>query len=155
MLLEVGGCARVNASVLIVYDHGFAKQVSWDKRGHFVPGNRTSSFTQDDAVVYAYVTASLYAANLTWNWYDPDGQLYQNRTNQVECPVTPCTYLSWLEVANRTTATKTGLWRLDLVADGGWVYSDHFSINPVITEEEFWNFSLNQSAPPRSRGVEG
>jgi hypothetical protein len=131
---------------LIVYDHGFAKGVSWPK-GHFVPVNKTSSFTQDDPFVWAYVTASLYTANLTWNWYDPDGRLYESKTNQVECTVTPCTYVSLLSVANDVAATDTGLWKLDLVADGGLVYSGQFSINPVITEEDYWNFNLNQSSP--------
>lgn len=143
---------RVSAAVL-VYDYGFAKQARWSQQGHIVLSNKTSSFTQDDRSVIAYLSAALYAANLTSQWYDPNGQMVYNQTIQAECATSPCTFLFYLPVANDSaTATKLGLWRMDLLADGFKLYSDYFSITPVIIEDDYWNFNVTQSAPPRVHG---
>jgi hypothetical protein len=140
---------RASAAVL-VYDYGFVKQVSWTHKGHIVLGHKTSSFTQNDSFVIAYVTAALYTANLTAQWYDPTGQLYYNQTYQEECDTSPCTFLFWFSVANTNVAT--GLWRMDLLADGFKLYSAHFSITPIIIEDDYWSFNVTQSVPPRVHG---
>ena len=151
VLLGLSRCVPVSAySGVIIYDHGFARQVTYSKDGHFIPINKTSSFTQDDPIVWAYVTMSVYNASLTWNWYDPDGLLYRSQIPpSVQCSVTPCSYVAWLTVANTPAAKKTGLWTLDLLDEGVLLYSDTFSISPVITEEDYWNFNVTESAPPR------
>lgn len=156
VLFELGNCVPVSALAVMVYDHGLAKQVSWTERGHFNPGNKTSSFTQNDTFVYAYVTAALYHANLTWQWYDPTGQLYSNRTDQVQCAVAPCTFVYHFPVKDNLASTRFGLWRMDLLADGFRLYSDYFSLTPVITQENFWHFTVMQScASPSSREFDG
>ena len=143
---------RASAAVL-VYDYGFVKQVSYTQRGHIVLSNETSTFTQDDRFVIAYVTAALYEANLTSQWYDPTDQMVYNQTIQAECETIPCTYLFYLSVANDSaTATRFGFWRMDLLADGFKLYSAYFSITPVIIEDDYWNFNVTQSAPPRVHG---
>jgi hypothetical protein len=142
------------AAAVLVYDYGFAKQASWTQRGHIVLSNKTSVFTQDDRFVIAYVSAALYAANLTSQWYDPTGQMVYNDTTQAECETTPCTFLFYLSVANDSaTGTRFGLWRMALLADGFKLYSAYFSITPVIIEDNYWNFNVTQSAPPRVQGA--
>jgi hypothetical protein len=37
---------------------------------------------------------------------------------------------------------------MNLLADGFQLYSDQFSLNPVITQDDYWNFIVVQSAPP-------
>lgn len=135
-----------------MYDHGLVKQFNSTSRGKFVPINKTSSFTQDDAFVYAYFTAALYTANITWQWYDPSGQLYNERTTQVKCAVSPCTFVSSLTLAGSgiypaPAAMRFGLWRLNVLADGNPLYSEAFSVNQVINEEDYWTFNVAQSAP--------
>jgi len=158
IVLELGRSVPVSASAaVLVYDHGFAQQVSWTRHGKFVPINKTSSFTQDDPFVWAYFTAELYSANFTWQWYDPSGQLYLERTTQAECAVSPCSFVDVLTLAGTglwpfAAATRFGLWRLQVLADGYPLYSDTFLVNPVVTEEDSWNFNVTQSAPPVFHG---
>jgi len=50
-----------------------------------------------------------------------------------------------------------GTWRVDLIAGGSRLYSDYFSLTPVITQEDYWNFDLsspvlNESFPFRGHG---
>src|SRR5208283_3549209 len=81
------GIRRVNASqaAILVINHGFAKNVTYAQRnGNVIPLNKTSSFTQNDQQIYAYLVASFYAVNFTWQWYNPDGQLYYNQTEQAQ-----------------------------------------------------------------------
>jgi len=151
LVAAISGLPRVSAAVL-VYDYGFAKQVTYTSRGHIILGNETSTFTQDDRFVIAYLSAALYAANLTAQWYEPTGHLYYNQTEQVECEASPCTFIFYLSVANGAAGTMFGLWRMDLLADGFKLYSAYFSITPVIIEDDYWNFNVTQSAPPRGHG---
>jgi hypothetical protein len=139
---------------VLVYDHGFAKGIEYAPRnGNVIPINKTSVFTQDDLRVYAYVTAALYNASFTWQWFDPSGQLYLNRTNFVQCQASPCTFVFYsFFVAGRPAAARAGTWRLDLLADGYRLYSDYFSILPVLTQDNYWNFGITQSAPPIVHG---
>jgi hypothetical protein len=152
LLVLVGLTTSAPVRGIQVYDYGFVKEVSWTARGQIVLGNKTSSFTQDDRFVIAYVTAAFYATDLTSQWYDPTGQLYYNQTIQADCAVSPCTFLFWLTVANSAPATTPGLWRMDLLVDGFKLYSAYFSITPVIIENDYWNFNVTQSAPPRVHG---
>jgi hypothetical protein len=152
LLVLVGLTTSVPVRGVQVYDYGFVKQVSWTPRGQIVLGNKTSSFTQDDRFVIGYVTAAFYQSVLTSQWYDPTGQLYYNQTIQADCATSPCTFLFWLTVADSTPATRPGLWRMDLLADGYKLYTAYFSITPVIIEDDYWNFNVTQSAPPRVHG---
>lgn len=154
VIVGISKCEFVSASLaaIVVYDHGFTMQISWTQNGHFIPGNKTSTFTQDDPTIYAYVTAAFYSANLTWKWYNPYGELYQNRTDQDQCNVAPCTFVYWFNVADHPPAKEPGLWRMDLLANGFLLYSDYFSITPIITQDNDWRFIVVQSAPPRVRG---
>lgn len=145
---EAGQARAVPFVAIIVYAHGFAKGMQHEPNGNVVPLNKTSSFTQDDKV-YAYVTATLTSANFTWAWYDPTGQLYLNQTTQAECVISPCTLAFEL---GYVPATKLGLWRLDLLANGYKLYSDYFTVTPVITQDNYWNFDVTQSAPSRVHG---
>src|SRR5208337_3800709 len=54
--------------------------------------------------------------------------------------------------AGSPPAARTGTWRLDLLADGYRLYSDYFSILPVLTQDNYWNFGITQSAPPIVHG---
>jgi len=150
VLLELGGCMQVHAyAAVMVYDHGFARQISYTKRGTAFPVNKTQAFTQDDPFAYAYTTASFYSANFTWDWYDPEGQLYTNRTVQEKCIASPCTVVSSISLAGTAADRMLGLWRMDLLAGGFQLYSDHFWLNPIITQDDYWNFTVLQSAPAR------
>jgi len=153
VLVEILASTQVHAVpsvAIVVYDHGFAKSVSYP-RGHFLPVNKTDNFTQDDRFVVAYFTAALATANVTWLWYDPYGQLYRNSTRHYECAVSPCTYVYYFYLAS-TAAARTGTWKLNLWAGGLTLYSDSFSISPVVTEDDSWNITILQSAPARVHG---
>lgn len=144
---------RLPVVAIVVYDHGLTNQpFTWTHQGHFVPGNKTSVFTQDDYWVYAYFTAALANANVTWRWIEPDGQLYVNQTQQLQCDVSPCTFTYWFRLSDTDAATKFGLWTLTLQAGGVNLYSDYFSVIPVILQDDYWNFEVTQSAQPRVHG---
>jgi hypothetical protein len=155
-LIELATCHPVHAApaaAIILYDHGLAKQFSVTRNGHFVPINKTSTFTQDDSYVRAYFTATLSSANITWQWYDPTGQLYRERTDQDQCTISPCFFLFTLTIAdNIPVATSFGLWTLDVLANGFPLYSDHFTLIPIITQENHWDFNVVQSATSQVHG---
>jgi len=154
-LFELGRAVPVSAATaaaVIVYNHGFVTQYNRTQNGNFIPLNRTSSITQDAPFVNAYVTAGLYAANFTWQWYDPTGQPFYNRTDPVQCVISPCTFVSYFPVAGTGAATRFGLWRMELLANGFPLYSDYLSITPVITQEDHWKFNVMQSAPALVHG---
>lgn len=151
--LPVGNRAGATPAVaIVVYDHGLTKQINYTQQYHFVPGNKTSVFTQDDYWVYAYFTAALANANVTWLWIDPDGQVFRNQTQQLQCVASPCTFTYRFRLSYTDAATKLGLWTLTLQAGGINLYSDYFSVIPVITQDDYWNFEVTQSAPPRVHG---
>ncbi|GEM_PF-1657608 len=154
LMMELANVSRVSAAsnvAIIIYDHGVTEQLTWTKNGNFV-ANNTSSFTQDDRVVFAYVTAAVSSANLTWVWSNPEGQSFKNDTQQVRCDVSPCTFISYLPLAHTSAALQPGLWTVSLQAGGAILYSDHFSVTPVVTQDNYWEFDILQSAPPRVRG---
>ncbi|HKM76087.1 MAG TPA: DUF4129 domain-containing protein [Candidatus Bathyarchaeia archaeon] len=160
LVVVASRCATVSASfsvAITIYDHGFVNQIDVT-RGRFNPVNKTTTFTQDTPGIYAYVTAALYSANLTWLWYAPSGQLYFNRTVQADCSQSPCTFFTSVYFAGKSSAAAMlGTWRVDLIAGGSRLYSDYFSLTPVITQEDYWNFDLsspvlNESFPFRGHG---
>lgn len=147
-LIVLAAClpVRAQSSAIRIYAHGFAKQIKWTSNGNLIPVNETTSFTQDDPLVVAYAQAEFYSANLTWQWYDPNGQLYQNTTSQYQCVTSPCYIDAGLAIQYTPVATMFGLWRMNLLADGLQLYSDTFSINSVLLEDNYWNFNIEQSA---------
>jgi len=153
VLLGVGAGVRVNASqaAVLVFDHGFARDITYSpKNGNVIPENKTSSFTQDDIEVYAYLVASFYAVNFTWQWYNPNGQLYFNGTEEAQCTSTPCTVTSNIWIGHYSVAnTMFGSWTLVVLANGYRLYADSFTLNPITSESDHWSFDILQSAPPR------
>ncbi len=133
-------------------DHGFAKQINYTSRGHVIVINKTSTFTQDDRFVIAYFTATMSSANVTWLWFDPDGQVYLTQTQQLQCDISPCTFVKYFTLRYTAAAAKSGLWSLTLQAGGVDLYSDYFSIIPVVLQDNYWNFEVTQSMPPRAHG---
>jgi hypothetical protein len=153
LLALVGAVSAVRVTAfeaVKVYDYGFTNNYKYV--GSHVVFNKSSTFTQDDRFVIAYVTAALYEANLTARWYDPTGQLYYNQTYQEECDTTPCTFFFYLAVTYQPAAARLGLWRMDLLAAGFKLYSAYFSITPITIEDDYWKFNVTQSAPPRVHG---
>lgn len=127
----------VNASVTRLNEHVFAKAI--DKTGrHWIPTNVTNTFTQDDASVNAFTSASFSQTNFTWQWYDPTGKLYKTDSTTWGCKVGECEFYDTLPIAGTDAAIGLGTWRMDLTADGRLLYSDQFSITPVIHEEFNW-----------------
>jgi hypothetical protein len=154
LVVEVANISQVNAVAsvaIIVYDHGLSEKPTWTLRYHFI-ANKTSSFTQDDPVAYAYVTVQVSSANVAWLWYDPVGELYKNDTRQIQCEASPCTFLSWLGLARSEATARFGLWTVSFQAGGSILYSDHFSVTQVVWQENGWKFYIKQSAPARVRG---
>lgn len=146
IVLLLAGCVQVAAyPAITVLEHGFAKQIVQGR--NYVPVDKTADFTQDDAYVYSYLSAAFYSANLTWKWYDPNGQLYSSTSRDSECETTPCWFSESLQIASTPAAVRFGVWRMELLADGYPLYSDQFSIRPVITEDRSWFFDLYD--PPR------
>jgi hypothetical protein len=143
---------NVGASTAIaVLDHAFAKNVKWASNGNMILINRTSTFTQDDQIIYAYVKATFYSANLTWNWYDPSGQLRQSNSYTANCVASPCDEDASLWISDEV-ATSPGRWRLDFLAGGSLIYSDYFLLTTVITEYNYWNFTVVRSSPAQVNG---
>ncbi len=139
------------AVAIVVYDHGLTRQINYTPRGH-IKVNKTSTFIQDDPVVYAYFTAALASANVTWLWYEPDGELYLNQTQQLQCDVSPCSFINWLALEYTNASTKPGLWRFTLRAGGYDLYSEYFSVISVVTQDDYWKFEITQSLPLRTHG---
>jgi len=153
--ISVTAVSRVHAApaaAIIVYSHGFAEQVNYTQKGHFIATNITSTFTQDDRFVYAFFTAALASANVTWEWYDPSGQLFLNQTQQLQCDYTPCTFVYYFNLRYSAARTLLGLWTMTLRAGGVDLYSDHFLIIPVIPQDVHWDFEITHSIPPRAHG---
>lgn len=154
VLIGLAESVRVNGALaaIQVYDHGFAKEIDYAPRnGNVIPENKTSSFTQNDVEIYAYLVAAFYAVNFTWQWYNPDGQLYFNSTEQAQCTSTPCTVTSHIWVGRYSPAnTMFGTWSLEVLANGNQLYSDSFTFSPIVSESDHWSFEIIQSAPPRA-----
>lgn len=71
----------------------------------------------------------------------------------MQCAVSPCTFVFYgFHVQGSPAAEQIGVWRLNLLANNQLLYSDYFSITPVITQDESWSFNVIQSAPPRIHG---
>lgn len=155
LVLIVGAqaCADVQAApAIIVVDHGFAKNYRYARNGNVILINRTSTFTQDDIRVYAYALATFYSANITWNWYDPAGDLYGGYGWVAQCTTSPCPEVTYLQVKNTRAAAQPGIWRLDFLDDGVLIYSDYFSLIAVTTQYNYWNFTVVEAATPRIHG---
>ena len=150
ILLVLIECAPASGSyaAVIVYDHGFTKEITWVGRGNALV-NKTSYFTQDDQVVIAYAQVALYNASLTWLFYDPNGNLYSNTTRVETCNSSPCTVVGYLPLSGTPAAILIGKWKVDLLANGYLVYTDSFWVTPVLTQEDYWSFNVTQSAPAR------
>jgi hypothetical protein len=136
------------SSAILVYSHGFAKDVKFARNGNLLPINQTTVFTQDDMHVYAYAIAAFYSANVTWEWDDPNGQLYLNSTFTEQCFTSPCYILGRMDIVNRIAATKFGRWMVTLWNGNVRVYTDFFYVTPVVTQEDSWSFSVERSANP-------
>ncbi len=153
LMAGLGQVTNVGASTaIIVLEHAFAKNFTYATNGNVILINKTSTVTQDDQVIYSYVKATFYSANLTWNWYDPSGVLYQSTTKSENCVASPCDEITGLWIHGNLAATKPGLWRLDFLAGGSLIYSDYFSITTINTEYDYWNFTVVQSSPPQING---
>ncbi|MGD0423886.1 MAG: hypothetical protein ABSA92_10575 [Candidatus Bathyarchaeia archaeon] len=155
IFIELGTIVPIHATsavAIVVYDHGLVKAVKWASNGHLIAINRTNSFTQDDPYLYAYFTAALSSANVTWQWYDPSGVLFRSRDDQLKCAVSPCSYVFYFGIQDSPAADKFGRWRLDLEAGGSTLYSDFFTITPVVNQDDHWSFNVIQSAPPLAQG---
>jgi len=152
-LLALVEYAPVSGSyvAVVVYDHGFTKQITWVGHGNALV-NKTAYFTQDDQVVIAYAKVALYNASLTWLFYDPNGNLYSNTTRAETCNSSPCTFVGYLPLSGTPAAILFGEWKMDLLANGYFVYSDSFWVEPVLTQENYWSFNVTQSAPARVHG---
>lgn len=156
LLIVVGLCSfshvnAVTSVAIIVYDHGLTKVPSWTSRGNLI-AVKTSNFTQDDRNVVAFVTAAVSSANVSWLWYDPEGELFRNDTREIQCAVSPCSFTSWLSLSRTRAATHYGTWRVDFQAGGLMLYSDFFSLTKVVLQDTYWSFNVIQSAPPRVQG---
>jgi len=154
VLVGLGESVRVNGALaaIQVYDHGFAKDITYvPQNGNVIPLNKTSSFNQDDVEVYAYLVAAFYALNFTWRWYNPDSQLYFNWTEQEQCTSTPCTVTSGIWIGPHSPANNMfGTWTLEVLANGNHLYSDSFALSPIVSESDHWSIQILQSAPPRA-----
>jgi len=149
--LPMGNHVRAAPFVaIVVYDHGLAKGIVYGR--HAILVNKTYSFTEDDQAAYAYFTAEVSSANVTWLWYEPNGQLFQNQTTQITCDSSPCTFVYHFPLRNTDAATNFGVWTLTLEVSGSDLYSDHFSITPIINQDNSWRFDIIQSAPARVHG---
>jgi hypothetical protein len=152
LMLGLGQVANVGASTaIIVLDHAFAKNAEYASNGNVILINRTSTFTQDDQVIYAYAKAIFYSANITWNWYDPSGELYATYSYPAICVASPCDELDKLWITY-DVAISPGLWRVDFLDGGSLIYSDYFSLTTVTTEYNYWNFTVVRSSPPQVNG---
>jgi hypothetical protein len=49
-------------------------------------------------------------------------------------------------------ATRFGAWRLVVLTDGTQIYSDVFYINSILVEDNYWNFTIEESATSQVRG---
>lgn len=135
------------SSAVLVYAYGFSKGVEIAHNGNLIALNKTSSFTQDDSVVYAWLEAAFYSANLTWKYYDPLGQLVKNQTRILQCVQSPCYAYSYMRIAFSAIATQFGRWRLDVFNGNVKLYTDYFYLNPVLTQTNNWSFDIESSAP--------
>src|SRR5208337_3726997 len=153
ILLVLSRCVPTSGSyaAVLVYDHGFTNQVTWVGRGNALI-NKTSYFTQDDQQIVAYAKTAFYNASFTWQFYDPNGHLYSNTTEEQTCNVAPCTIVNFFPLRNTPAAILFGEWRLNLLANGYLLYSDNFWITPIITQNDYWKFNVTQSAPARVHG---
>jgi len=57
--------------------------------------------------------------------------------------------LSYITIAGTPAATRFGVWTVDLLVGGFLLYSDHFSLVPLMAQVFAWNFDVIQSAPGR------
>ena len=152
LVVMIGGSASVGASSILVLDHGFAKDYTYTRNGHIILLNRTSTFTQDDIRICAYLKATFYSANLTWTWYDPSGQLYDTSSYQANCVASPCDEIVSIRLSGSPAATRTGLWTVNFLVGGSLIYSDNFWLRAVVTQDNYWNFTVLQSNSPRIQG---
>ena len=126
-----------DAAVTRIDEHVFAKGIY----NEIQPIGVTTTFTQDDAYVYAFTRASFSRTNFTWRWYEPSGALYQTHSAVFECRG-ECEFYDSLAILGSDAATKTGQWRMDLLADGLPLYSDVFQLVPYVEEAYSWIFNL-------------
>lgn len=139
-------------SAIIVYDHGLAKEIRLTSNGHLVAVNKTSSFTQDDLHVYSYASAAFYSANITWSFYDPSGELFYQNNHVYECTFSPCYIYDLFNIAHTSVASKFGLWSVQLSNGNTLLFTDYFYISPILTQENKWSFSVEESTTPDVQG---
>lgn len=141
LLLSIAPLA--GASVGQITQHVFARGV--DKSGSvWKPINVTNAFTQDDSYVYAFTAISSFSkTTFAWSWHDPNGKLYLNQSMMWDACRTHCQFYAAMIVSGKDAALNWGSWKMDLLADGKLLYSDQFTISPVITEEDSWTFDLD------------
>jgi len=148
LLIFMVECTKVGAApAIIVLEHGFAENYNWTSNGHLALFNETYNFTQDDVAVYAYVKATFYSANLTWAWYDPAGELVYTYGGNANCVASPCDFIGGLRISGTWVAAKVGEWRVAFLADGTVIYSDYFWLRAVITQDNYWSFTVGPAPP--------
>lgn len=92
-------------------------------------GTPQTTFSSSIATIYAYATFSSWQGNheVTFNWYAPNGSLYQHYTD-ASIDAGPADSYDGLDVAGQDAAKLQGQWTLTMVVDGHVATSKSFTL---------------------------
>ncbi len=127
-----------------VYRYDFTeKRMSRDVQSSdpYMPIGETSIFYQDDARALTWANFDMVSEslNVTWKFFEPNGNLYDTPpTHTTDPPPTDGYYdwyrtWGWIEIDGNNAAQKTGDWRVEVFVEDTngvdeYIYTDYFQI---------------------------
>jgi len=126
---------NASAKVIKLYEHFLARGVDMTSQGEPKPVGITDTFTQTDDWIYAFIRATFtVGTTFHWSWYEPNGSRYASNSygniQDPECAKRVCTLYTGIGFQGYGTEREPGTWRIDVHADGIFLYSDLFTIKP-------------------------
>jgi len=132
LLLAVSSTSIQNVQAVGVSDYRMCRDID---TATYQPLGITQVFMTTDVAAILWVNLTLISEATTakWEWYRPDGSLYQTLTASVPAPE-PGTYWAWylvyglIRIEHYEPAEKTGMWSVKFHVDSTLVVTTTFEI---------------------------
>jgi hypothetical protein len=118
-------------SALQLLDHTMASQVD---ESTYEAVTRTSTFQPWDRRAYSWISLGNInrGQKVDWNWYAPDGSLYddfsQNIPEPGDKPWKSYNLYAYIDIAGDQSANMPGTWHVDILLDGQKILTEQFTL---------------------------